>query len=70
MMERDYYLEAIKSSCYMPMQALRGGGGMMLPIFNLSTSRGRVVKTKTQPLNPTAKALQSPFYRRLGGPHR
>jgi len=42
-MERDYYLEAIKSSCYMAMQALREGGGMMLPIFNLSISRGKVV---------------------------
>ena len=42
----------------------------MLPIFILSTSRGRVVKTKTQPLNPTAKALQYPFYRRVGGPQR
>jgi len=69
-MERDYSLEVIKSSCYMRMQALRGGGGMMLPIFNLSTSRGRVVNTKTQPLYPTAKALPYPFYRRLGGPHR
>jgi len=67
-MERDYYLEAIKSTCYMPMQALRGGGGMTLPIFNLCTMRGRVVNTKTQPLYPTAKVLQYPFYRRLGGP--
>ena len=67
-MERDYYLEAIQSTCYMPMQALRGGGGMMLHIFNLSTRKGRVVNTKTQPLYPTAEELQYPFYRRLGGP--
>jgi hypothetical protein len=50
------------------MQALRGGGGMMLPIFNLSIRRGRVANTKTQPLYPTAKVLQYPLYRRLGGP--
>jgi len=27
-MERDYYLEAIKSTGYMPMRALRGGGAL------------------------------------------
>ena len=61
MMERDYYLEAIKSTCYMKVQALRGGGSMMLPIFNLSTRRSRVVNTKILSLYPTVKGSSTHF---------
>jgi hypothetical protein len=48
----------------MSMHAVRGGRGFALPIFNISTRKGRVVNTMSQPLYPTGKNIGTHF---MGG---